>query len=305
MDWVAKYPNLIVLRTFSKWAGLGGLRVGYGIFPPAIIEQLWKIKPPYNVNVAGAQAALASLADRDTLMDNVTRLIQERERLYVELERFGFLQPVPGSRANFILCQVLGRDARDLKLALEQQGVLVRHFAKPGSGELHQDLGRPAGGHRAAAHGAACGVIGTRTGPGLIRRRLSMRQATIVRTTNETSIELALQIDGSGQAQVNTGIGFYDHMLTLFAGHGLFDLRVEARGDLHVDEHHTAEDVAICLGKPLTRPWAIGPASCGPRIATCRWTRRWALWRSTWVVAPIACSMPTGVRPGWVRSAPI
>ena len=72
-----------------------------------------------------------------------------------------------------------------------------------------------------------------------------MRQATIVRTTNETSIELALQIDGSGQAQVNTGIGFYDHMLILFAGHGLFDLRVEARGDLHVDEHHTAEDVAI------------------------------------------------------------
>ena len=78
-----------------------------------------------------------------------------------------------------------------------------------------------------------------------------MRQATIVRTTNETSIELTLGIDGSGQAQINTGIGFYDHMLTLFAGHGLFDLRVEARGDLHVDEHHTAEDVAICLGKAL------------------------------------------------------
>ena len=130
--WVEQFPNLIVLRTFSKWAGLGGLRVGYGIFPPAIVEQLWKIKPPYNVNVAGSQAALASLADRDTLMGNVTRLIDERERLYVELERFGFLQPVPDSRANFILCQVLGRDALQLKLALEQQGVLVRHFAKPG-----------------------------------------------------------------------------------------------------------------------------------------------------------------------------
>ena len=65
-------------------------------------------------------------------MGNVTRLIQERERLYVELERFGFLQPVLGSRANFILCQVPGRHARELKLALEQQGVLVRHFAKPG-----------------------------------------------------------------------------------------------------------------------------------------------------------------------------
>ncbi len=89
VDWVAKYPNLIVLRTFSKWAGLGGLRVGYGIFPPAIIEQLWKIKPPYNVNVAGAQAALASLADRDNLMGNVTRLDRGAR---ASLRRVGTLQ---------------------------------------------------------------------------------------------------------------------------------------------------------------------------------------------------------------------
>ena len=78
-----------------------------------------------------------------------------------------------------------------------------------------------------------------------------MRQATISRTTHETAVELTLAIDGSGQAEVQTGIGFYDHMLTLWASHGLFDLRVAARGDLHVDEHHTAEDVAICLGKAL------------------------------------------------------
>lgn len=78
-----------------------------------------------------------------------------------------------------------------------------------------------------------------------------MRTSTIARTTKETTIELALAIDGSGQAEIDTGIGFYDHMLTLFASHGLFDLRVKAQGDLHVDEHHTAEDVAICLGKAL------------------------------------------------------
>ena len=78
-----------------------------------------------------------------------------------------------------------------------------------------------------------------------------MRHATISRTTKETTIELALAVDGTGQADVQTGIGFYDHMLTLFASHGLFDLRVAASGDLHVDEHHTAEDVAICLGRAL------------------------------------------------------
>lgn len=77
------------------------------------------------------------------------------------------------------------------------------------------------------------------------------RQATISRATKETAIELSLTLDGAGQAEVQTGIGFYDHMLTLFASHGLFDLRVRATGDLHVDEHHTAEDVAICLGQAL------------------------------------------------------
>lgn len=76
-----------------------------------------------------------------------------------------------------------------------------------------------------------------------------MRHATISRQTNETSVELALVVDGSGQAQVTTGIGFLDHMLALFAAHGLFDLRVETRGDLQVDEHHSAEDTMICLGR--------------------------------------------------------
>ncbi len=145
IDWVAEHANLVVLRTFSKWAGLGGLRVGYGVFPPAIIEQMWKIKQPYNVNVAGSRAAMASLADRDYLLGNVARLIAERERLYVELACFPFLQPVPSSQSNFILCRVIGRDARQLKLDLEQQGVLVRHFAKPGVDNcIRISVGRPA-----------------------------------------------------------------------------------------------------------------------------------------------------------------
>ena len=77
------------------------------------------------------------------------------------------------------------------------------------------------------------------------------RSATISRTTGETQVELTLALDGSGQAELATGIGFLDHMLTLFAKHGLFDLRVQATGDLHIDDHHTAEDVCICLGKAL------------------------------------------------------
>ncbi|MGQ9625565.1 MAG: histidinol-phosphate transaminase [Anaerolineae bacterium] len=131
VSWVQDFPNLIVLRTFSKWAGLAGLRVGYGVFPLEIISHLWKIKQPYNVNVAGAIAAIASLEDWDYLRRNVTRLIAERERLYQALARFDFLRPYP-SQANFILCRVVGRNAKELKLALEREGILVRYFEVPG-----------------------------------------------------------------------------------------------------------------------------------------------------------------------------
>ena len=93
----------------------------------------------------------------------------------------------------------------------------------------------------------------------------STRTASIERRTGETSIELTLNIDGSGMVDSATGIGFLDHMLHLFARHGLFDLKVHASGDLHVDEHHTAEDVCICLGQALDR--ALGERRGLVRIA--------------------------------------
>ena len=79
------------------------------------------------------------------------------------------------------------------------------------------------------------------------------RQGQIERQTKETQISVAIDLDGSGRAEINTGIGFLDHMLTLFAGHGLFDIKVAATGDLQIDDHHTAEDVMICLGKALDK----------------------------------------------------
>ena len=75
------------------------------------------------------------------------------------------------------------------------------------------------------------------------------RSAAIKRKTTETDITGKLVIDGTGKTDVNTGIGFLDHMLTLFVFHGLFDLTLKAKGDLKVDTHHTNEDIAICLGK--------------------------------------------------------
>lgn len=78
-----------------------------------------------------------------------------------------------------------------------------------------------------------------------------MRQATIIRKTNETDIELKFSIDGEGEAQLNTGVPFLTHMLDLFAKHGKFNLTVQANGDTEVDDHHTTEDIGICLGQAL------------------------------------------------------
>ena len=78
-----------------------------------------------------------------------------------------------------------------------------------------------------------------------------MRTATVTRETNETKVTLTINLDGRGRTAVDTGIGFLDHMLTLMASHGLMDLEVRARGDLHIDDHHTAEDVMICLGRAI------------------------------------------------------
>ncbi|MEY7850353.1 imidazoleglycerol-phosphate dehydratase HisB [Natrarchaeobius sp. A-rgal3] len=88
---------------------------------------------------------------------------------------------------------------------------------------------------------------------------MSERTATVTRETAETSIECTIGIDGDGTATVETGIGFYDHMLTSFAKHGLFDLEVACNGDLEIDDHHTVEDVAIVLGTAIDE--ALGDRS--------------------------------------------
>jgi histidinol-phosphate aminotransferase len=122
--------NLIVLRTFSKLAGLAGLRVGYGAFPMALMPHLWKIKQPYNVSVAASTAALAALDDLTWLADKVERIVQERARFLELLAKLPYLRPYP-SESNFILCRVVGREAEVLKGALEEEGVLIRYYRTP------------------------------------------------------------------------------------------------------------------------------------------------------------------------------
>lgn len=143
LPWVPEHWNLIVLRTFSKWAALGGLRIGYGVYPREIAAQLWKIKPPYSINVAAQEAALASLQSVGYLMHNVSLLIAERERLFQKLQQVEALTPYP-SKSNFILCRIRGVSSRLLKEALAWRGILVRYYDKPGLSDCFRvSVGRP------------------------------------------------------------------------------------------------------------------------------------------------------------------
>ncbi len=127
---VPKYGNLIVLRTFSKWAGLAGLRVGYGIFPVNIVKHLMKIKQPYNVNAAAQVAALESLKDMGYLRSTIKAIIDERERLIARLSQLDWLKVYP-SQANFVLCSVLSGQAKAIHQGLQKRGIFVRYFDTP------------------------------------------------------------------------------------------------------------------------------------------------------------------------------
>ena len=129
--WVLDYNNLVVLRTFSKAAGIAGLRLGYAICPAWLMPHLMTFKQPYNVNVAASVAALATLRHMDQVRGIVDRLKATRARLYAGLSEISWLRPCP-SHANFVLCEVVGHDALAVKQSLEARGILVRHYNKPG-----------------------------------------------------------------------------------------------------------------------------------------------------------------------------
>ena len=127
---VVDAPNLIVLRTMSKWAGLAGLRVGYGIFPRELMPQLWKIKQPYNLNLAADAAAQASLQDLDYLLERVRQLTAQRRRMEQAFAELSCLSPYP-SESNFVLNRVRGMSAPDFRDAMARAGIIVRYYSQP------------------------------------------------------------------------------------------------------------------------------------------------------------------------------
>lgn len=126
----ATEPGLVVLRTFSKWGGIAGLRIGYGVMAPALVDLILRAKQPYNVSIAAEIAALASLEDVAVLDDRACVIAGERDRMAQALRALGWIEPYP-SEANFLLCRLARFDGLSVRDALRRRGVFVRYFDTP------------------------------------------------------------------------------------------------------------------------------------------------------------------------------
>jgi histidinol-phosphate aminotransferase len=130
VDLVPEHANLIVLRTLSKWAGLAGLRVGYMVAQPSLIDLVLRVKQPYNLNAAAELATLASLDDLEHIQGRIGAIIRERQRLFELLSDLSGFEVTP-SASNFLLCRLHNLPAREVHQKLLDRGILVRYFDTP------------------------------------------------------------------------------------------------------------------------------------------------------------------------------
>ncbi len=239
LDLVRDDGRLVVVRTYSKVWSLAALRLGFAVAPPWVVEQLEKVVLPYHLAVATQIAGRVALELADEMNDRVARLVEERERLVRGAREVSSASPC-SRRARTSCCSgctaTVTRSGRSSS-ARRARARLLELAAPRGLPARH---GRHARGERRVPRRAP--RVGPRGG------RLMARSSHQHRETKETTVDLALEIDGGGSATASTGIPFFDHMLEQLGKHGGFDLRIEATGDLEVDLHHTVEDVGIVLG---------------------------------------------------------
>jgi histidinol-phosphate aminotransferase len=143
LPYIEKYPNLMLLRTFSKWAAMAGFRLGYGIMSHRLADYLYLIKPPFSVSVPALVAFTASMEDKEHLFRTVQKIIDERERVYKEMNSWDSVKPYPSS-GNFLFFDVLKGDAAKINQAMEDRGILIRHFNTPGLERgIRMTIGKP------------------------------------------------------------------------------------------------------------------------------------------------------------------
>ena len=247
-----EFEHLVVLRTFSKAMSMAGLRVGYLLGHPPLVEQIAKAKLPYNLNIFSMAAAEAAVEHFGLLQPQIELLIQERERLLGQLHETRGVTAYPSrqtsspSRRNSRQPRCLRHSIRTafwcatsaaIRCLRTSCGLALVHlrrmisFWRPCATSWQRDYER-----QRPTQVEVC----------FLNKK---RAAEVSRKTKETDITVKLSLDGKGESRIATGIHFFDHMLTLFAKHGLFDMEIACAGDLEVDGHHTVEDVGIALGE--------------------------------------------------------
>ena len=264
------WPNLIILQTLSKAWGMAGLRAGLAFASNYVMRLFAQVKYPYNINVATLSAVEKLLKAG---VDDRVKLIKE-QRAFMERKLSGMecVWRVYPSQANFLLVQV--DNAADLYNYLLGEGIIVRDRSRMPlcDNTLRITMGTPQENVRLLRAIAEYDIkrYGSRTEGGplaegkplaegeLVAERellqeYESRSARVIRTTNETSVSVSVDLDNSGTGGISTGLSFLDHMLMQIVHHGGIMLTINASGDLEVDEHHTMEDVAITLGQALSK----------------------------------------------------
>lgn len=236
----SKFQNLVVLRTLSKVYGLAGVRCGVAIADPRVIGLMLKVLPPYPVPRPVERAVMAALSP-SAMSVHMARLdvwIAQRSRMARELVKSPYVKTVYPSAANFLLLDI--EDDETLLRELTKRQVKIRDFRSKMPGKMRISIGTPEENDIALA---AFGVD--------IPAQKSDRIGEAHRKTKETDIAVRVNLDDPSITKIDTGVGFYDHMLESFAKHSGMGLVLSCDGDLEIDAHHTIEDCALALGSAL------------------------------------------------------
>jgi len=236
---IIDFKNLIVMRTLSKAYALAGVRGGVAIADPRIIDLMLKVLPPYPIARPVENAIMNALspAAMSTHAARLTEWLSERDRMFSALQNSPYITKVYPSEANFLLIDV--KDDQALMQELSRRQVKIRDYRKT-TGHMRISIGSPQE-NTIALQAFGVGV----------EDKPSERIGETHRKTKETDISVRVNLDDPKLIKIDTGIGFYDHMLESLAKHSGIGLVLTCKGDLEIDAHHTVEDCALALGTAL------------------------------------------------------
>ena len=243
IPYLDKHANLVILRTLSKSHAAAGLRCGVAVAQTDVTKLLKKVLAPYPLAQPVVDAALTILSEKSQSVLAAKRgdIVTRRNQLATTLAACTDVVEVLPSNANYLLVRV--RDASDLCEKCRASGIILRNQShQPGL----ENTVRVSIGSDEDMQVFLALVRGE-----TITACTDQRVETVIRKTNETAISVRVNLDATAPVRINTGIGFYDHMLDQIAKHGGFSLEIECDGDLHIDPHHSVEDCAIALGQAI------------------------------------------------------